>query len=263
MKKLRNKGWPPYERMLDICPNSSARGENTFSPSTFGPHPPPPGKPVPLDDEASLLGDDTATSFVITGDEITPSNAGSSTLISTPPAEKRKLDDGDGAISLTSARSAPPTSSSISVHSSSAAAESEQPKKKKRSNKASSAAPSSRQASNKTSEKMTPFLLVHEMQGSLNQLTSAVTTGLTLDPAAETVRKATAILQQNDDGLTDEDSVILLTVFTKDPATVNTYNTLYKAHLRKPWVEKIINAEKRAELMARRREEQEDREMML
>lgn len=274
MKNFRNAGWAPYQRMLDICPNSTARGDQAFSPATFA-EPPPPSHPhddnpesPALDNETSWTGDDgddgAAMHSAITGEATAFSNTGSSTLISTS-AEKRKLDvNEDGTISLSSVHSAPPTSSGLSVHSSSVAADSEQPKKKKKkSTKASSVAPSSRQGSNKTSEKMTPFLLLHELQGSLNQLTSAVASGLALDPTAETVRKATAVLQQNEDGLSDEDCVILLTVFTKDPATVNTYNSLYKAHLRKPWVTKIINTEKRAELMAKRKEEQEDRMMLL
>lgn len=255
MGKFRNKGWPPYQTMLDICPNSTARGDSSFSPSSFAP--PPPGQLVLDDDEASLPGDDTSSAIYAES-----SNAGSSTLVSAA-AEKRKLDTEDSAISISSAHSVPHTSSAISTHSSSAV-ESEQPRKKKMKSQPSSAAPSSsRRTSNRTSEKMTPLLLAHEMQGSVNQLTSAITTGLTIDPAAETVRKATEILQKNEDGLSDEDSIILLTVFTRDPAIVNIYNSIYKAQLRKPWVAGILSTEKRAMLIAKRKEEQEDRAMAL
>lgn len=252
MKPFKNSGWPPYQKMLDVCPHSLARGANTFSPITHAP-PPPLFDDEPTDGTSGAIND-TATSAATTlfnnASSSTVDNA-SSTVISSS-AQKRKLGAEGSDISIASNRGAPTVSSTTSNHSAVDAAGSDQPKKKQRSTTAaSSSVPSSRRVSNKTSDKMTPLLLAHELQGTLHQLTSAIS----LDPIAEMVRKASAVVQENADGLSDDDIITLLTLFTRDPATVNTYNSLYLPHIRKAWVSKTIQAEKQ-------RERQRDVEML-
>lgn len=240
--------------MLDVCPHSLARGSNSFSPITNAP-PPPLFDDEPTDGTSGAI-DDTATSAAATVFNNASSSSvdnASSTLISSS-AQKRKLGAEGSDISISSSPDAPPDSSAASNHSAVNAAGSDKRRKKQRSTTAaSSSVPSSRRVSNKTSDKMTPFLVIHELQGSLNQLTSAVS----MDPIAELVRKASAVVQENDDKLSDDDVVTLLTLFTRDVGTVNMYNSLYLPKVRKAWVSKIIREERERERQCERRRDAE------
>ncbi|KAF7972118.1 hypothetical protein HWV62_18832 [Athelia sp. TMB] len=253
MKKFKTSGWPLYEKMIDICWSTVPRGAHSFSPSMHLSAASSVDDPEPAGDDTTEDGPANSVMSLANASSFTADNAASSTLISTS-APKRKADDdfdftSDVEVSnISPSHSVPP--SSTSARSSAAVSEKPpRPAKKSKSASKSGGTPSTRNdaSSSRTSDKLTLVLLVHELQGTLNSLTSAVAAGLALDPAAETVRKAVDMLQRNEDGFSDEDCIMLLTIFTREPSYVHTYNGLWRQAFRIQWIKKVLEEEKQRE----------------
>ena len=182
MAQYRNKGWPYLDKFIDMFPNATARGANTFSAMKAAP-------PITLND---TLNDPTA-------DEISTNDSTGNTLINPGPMDtdqhisdttsiftsnsfgKRKLDVITSDEELKTSEDPIPSSKPSPTTA-------EMPAKKKpsslprslpRSKNTSSTHSSQTRAQSSTgtkmtSTKMTPALLAHEIQGSINSLASAV-----------------------------------------------------------------------------------------
>ncbi|KAF8812855.1 hypothetical protein BYT27DRAFT_7251495 [Phlegmacium glaucopus] len=92
-----------------------------------------------------------------------------------------------------------------------------------------------------TSTKMTPTIIAHEIQGSINSLASAVRESGSTDPVAKLRQEAIHCMSDGDDGLSATDKIALIDLFRKDYAAVQTYVALLKHdELRQPWLEKQL-----------------------
>ncbi|KAF8808031.1 hypothetical protein BYT27DRAFT_7338626 [Phlegmacium glaucopus] len=192
---FRNKGWRYFENFQDIIPNASARGANAFSAMQTAP-------PAPLN-ETLDLGEGTI-------DEMSTNNSTGNTLINPMDIDrhesdttstftsnsfgKRKLDvitsdEELNAATTTISENPIPLSSKLS-----SPIVSRGPAKKKTSSLPRSL-PKSRNTSSSqssqpsrvqsTSTKMTPTIIAHEIQGSINSLASAVRESGLTDPVAK------------------------------------------------------------------------------
>jgi hypothetical protein len=250
MAPFHNKGWSYFDKFLDIIPNASARGGHAFSAMRAAP-------PIPIDQAFDLDGLDKGTSGADAPEE-TSSNQnkiadamdvdkegdvetqGTASIISAPSFAKRKLatviSDDDSA-----------SSSKLS-----ASSVTSEPKKKKSATslpsiksapKSKASSPSVRpsksaQGSSRTSSKLSPALLVHEMQGSINTLAAAVRESGATDPVAKLRQEAVHAVSQRDDGLSVADKINILELFRKDYASVQTYLALLEFEdLRKEWLQ--------------------------
>jgi hypothetical protein len=117
----------------------------------------------------------------------------------------------------------------------------------KTSQSSSSTAPSSRlsrtrpSSSKLTSTKLSPGLLVHEMQGSITTLASAVRESGAVDPVAKLRKEAVHAVSVRDDGLSAMDKLTIIEIFRKDYASVQTYLALLEHdEIRKQWLVKQL-----------------------
>jgi hypothetical protein len=100
---------------------------------------------------------------------------------------------------------------------------------------------SSQQRAQSTSTKMTPTLIAHEIQGSINSLASAVRESGLTDPVAKLRQDAIHSVSEGDDGLSSMDKLSIIDLFQKDYAAVQTYTALLKHDgLRQPWLERQL-----------------------
>jgi hypothetical protein len=259
MIPFRTKGWLYFDKSLDIIPNASARGGHAFSAMHAAP-------PIPVDHTFDLDGLDKGTSGADAPGE-TSSNQnkitdamdvdkegdaetqGIAPFISPSSFAKRKLatviSDDDSAI-------APSETSFASSSKLSASSIAPEPMKKKSATSLSSiksapkskaSSPSARpsrsaQGSSRTSSKLSPALLVHEMQGSINTLAAAVRESGATDPVAKLRQEAVHAVSQRDDGLSLADKIKVLELFRKDYASVQTYLALLEFDdVRKGWLQ--------------------------
>lgn len=233
MAPFRNKGWPYFDKMQDIMPNTSARGSNAFSAEHTAP-------PLPLDPEG--ISQDPSVGIKLIDID---SDVDSSTLVSVS-SSKRKLDAiaSEEVVSISSedplaiASSEPVkkkgTKSSSSITSSS--------KSRPHSSRASSSTTPSSQPSRATSSKLTstklsPAVLVHEMQGTISSLAAAVRESGSIDPEAQLRQQAVQSVSHQD-GLSSMEKLKIIELFRKDYASVQTYLGLAQSDdLRKSWLQ--------------------------
>lgn len=92
-----------------------------------------------------------------------------------------------------------------------------------------------------TSAKMTPTLLAHEIQGSLNSLASAVRESGSIDPVSKLRQDAIHHVSDNDDGLTAAEKIALIDLFRNDYPAIQSYIALLQHDdLRLLWLEKQL-----------------------
>ena len=250
MAQYRNKGWPYLEKFIDMFPNTTARGANAFSAMRAAP-------PIPLNDSDTLndpIADEISTNDSAGNTLINPMDtdrhtSDTTSIFTSNSVGKRKLDviasDEELNISGDPVPSSKPSSTAA-----------EMPAKKKASSlpmslptrsKATSSTHSSQAraqtstGTKKTSTKITPALLAHEIQGSINSLASAVRESGLTDPVAKLRQDAIHHVSDGDDGLSGEDLLDIIDLFRKDYAAVQTYMALLNHNnLRKGWLEKQL-----------------------
>jgi hypothetical protein len=106
----------------------------------------------------------------------------------------------------------------------------------------SSSTHSSQPRAQSTSSKMTPTLIAHEIQGSINSLASAVRESGLIDPVAKLRQDAIHHVSDGDDGLSATDKLAIIDLFRKDYTAVQTYIALLEHDgLRQPWLEKQLH----------------------
>jgi hypothetical protein len=264
MVPFRTKGFHYFDKMYDIMPNTTARGGHAFSAMRTMP-PPSLNETAELDilDESAenrvesdthmnTYGDNNGWTFTsmtsagkrklsaITPDDddsematdipsITSELATSSTSFEPGPASK-KITNPSPFISTSSTSRSIPKSISSSLH----------PKPKAAS--APSLRSQPRSFTSKTSTKLTPELLVHEMQGSITSLASAVRDSAATDPVAKLRQDAVHALSVRDDGLSVMDKIAIIELFRTDYASVQTYLALLEHdEIRKQWLLKQLD----------------------
>lgn len=244
MSPYRNTGWVHFEKMLDILPLSTARGDGRFS--AIGAAPPTPAVPAVVHDNTEPVG--TPGAGIMDVDQNSASALGSSTLISTAPQKRKVLDDGtDGSASAFS-RAPPMSSSGLSVASS--VPDSDMPsvpsKRRKSAMPLPSTLPSSHQAaSSKKAVKVSTDIMMHNIQSSINALTSSLTTGMSADPPAETMQRAVNLISSREDGLDDDDRVLIVELFTSNPPLAHAYLGLTSESFRRLWLKKALERERK------------------
>jgi hypothetical protein len=93
----------------------------------------------------------------------------------------------------------------------------------------------------KTSTKLTPELLVHEMQGSITSLASAVRESAATDPVAKLRQQAIHAVSVRDDGLAVMQKITIIELLRNDYASVQTYLALLEHdEIRKEWLLKQL-----------------------
>ena len=239
--------------------NAKARGSHAFSPMNAAP-------------PSQLLEEDAADGGV-PGVETTryvdgmqedsmdvDKEADGSTLVSVS-STKRKLttftSDEDDTVSFTSGNFVPP-SLTMSTSSIPSTAPSSEPSRKKSSasiatsSKSKSKAPSTRpsKAASSSSARrsraakanvISPELLVHEMQGSINQLTATIHDSIDVDPVAKLRQEAVWRAMHTSEGLTDEQKKIIVNKFMGSRTLAQVYLALDDDVFRRNWLRDTCN----------------------
>jgi hypothetical protein len=263
MRPFRNEGWKYFEKLDEIMPNTSARGTYAFSAMNTGATSAP-DEPEEEDEEAGDAPGAAGSSSQDGGannDAMEVDRDGDSTLISASTS-KRKLTSDDDTITLNFGE--PPTSSvNTSTTSFQSSKASSGPSKKKntkstssistsikskpkgapsrRSKASSSISSSSRAGGSRTSGKLSSDLLVHDMQGSINMLTSTVRDSMETDPITKVRQEAVRLLQTRDDGLSPDQKILLFHKFTNQHALTQTYLAIEDDQLRKVWLQQVCD----------------------
>lgn len=262
MAPFHTKGWPYYEKFQEIIPNASVRGSNTFSAM----HTAPPNaldQTIDLDGLDSPLGPSDVGDPQVSGsgakvdiggndnrnisDLIDIDNDGESSMVISASSGKHKLDI-SALMGTLSAEPAPKgnTTTSPSVASSSQSilkSSSGPPSSKAPSSSAKAGWPSHQvpSSSKQTSSKISPTLLVHEMQGTISSLAMAVRDAGATDPVAKLQQEAIHQVSQRDDDLSPKEKLMIIKLFTRDYTSVQTYLALVSFdNLRKAWLVEMI-----------------------
>jgi hypothetical protein len=91
------------------------------------------------------------------------------------------------------------------------------------------------------SSKLTPALLIHEMQGSISTLVVAVQESGATDPVAKLRQDTVHAISQRDDGLSQEEKLSIFELFRVDYASVQTYLALLEYdELQVQWLRKQL-----------------------
>jgi hypothetical protein len=93
----------------------------------------------------------------------------------------------------------------------------------------------------KTSGKFLLDLLVHNMQGSINMLTSTVRDSKESDPVTKVCQTAVWLLQTQDNGLLANQKILLFHKFTNQHALTQTYLVIEDEQLRKAWLQEVCD----------------------
>lgn len=257
MTPFRTKGWPYFDKFYDIMPNTTARGSHSFSAMHTMP-------PLSLNETTDLdILDEHAEDRLEIGTHTNTYEDNSSwTLASTTSAGKRKLsaislDDEMGA-DIPSITSSEMTTSSTDFEPGPAAKKITNPSALASTSSASRSIPKAlslpskasllpslcsqlRSSKSRTSSKLTPELLVHEMQGSITTLASAVRESAATDPVAKLRQEAVHAVSARDDGLSVMDRITIIDLFRTNYASVQTYLALLEHdEIRKQWLLKQL-----------------------
>jgi hypothetical protein len=252
MSRFRNKGWKYFAILDEIMPGSAARGAHAFLPMNTTAS----GEPEEVDDEEGVTeaaGSLDHSSSANTAAMEVDRDGDGSTLIS-PSMSKRKFVTEDDTITLNSGQ-APPSSIHGSVSSLPSSTLSLEPSRKKgskavslssrsqlkvptrRSKAASSGiSSSSRAGSSRGVTNISSDLLVHDMQGSINMLTSTVRDSMESDPVMKVRQSAVRLLQTRDDGLSSQQKILLFHKFSNQHALTQTYLAIDDDELRRAWL---------------------------
>ena len=231
-------------------PHTSARGSHAFSPMNSVP---PSQLPDADEDiEEGHTGADSGSRIRDTEeDAMDIDKEGDSSTFASLSTFKRKhttFASDEDTLSVTSQKppssvaastsSASPSNPAVkrSIKSSSSIATSS---KRKLKSQSAPSLPSSR--SSKTKTKLSPELLVHEMQGSINQLTAAVRDSMDTDPVTKVRQEAVQRMELVDEGLTPEQKVFMLHQFTNNHASAQVYLVIEDEGLRKAWLQSVCN----------------------
>src|ERR1700722_9434373 len=91
-------------------------------------------------------------------------------------------------------------------------------------------------SSKQTSSKISPALLVHEVQGTISTLTAAVRDAGATDPVAKLRQEAIQQVSKRDDGLSSSEKLMIVKMFAQDYSSVQIYLRLTGIDdLRKAW----------------------------
>jgi len=261
MGRFRNEGWVYFEQLQEIMPNATARGSHAFSPMNTAPP-----KQLLVEDEAeegAAPVETTGHVDTVRGHPMDVDQDGDgSTLVSTSTT-KRKLatlaSEEDDTVSFSSGN---PVVSSFNVSASSipSTVPSSEPSRKKSSpsiatsskkkskapsslpSKATSAASSGRgRGRTSTSTKLSSELLVHEVQGTINQLTATVRDSIDADPVTRVRQDAVRRAMQESEGLTDAQKKVVVNRFTTSHASAQVYLALDDDDFRRSWLQDICN----------------------
>jgi hypothetical protein len=99
-------------------------------------------------------------------------------------------------------------------------------------------------SSGQTSLKLSPALLVDEMQGTISGLAAAVKESGATDPVAKLRQEAVHIVSQRDDNLSRIEKITIIKLFRMDYPSVQTYLALLDHNkLRRQWLQKQLDRE--------------------
>jgi hypothetical protein len=180
-------------------------------------------------------------------------DAEESTLISPASSSKRKLtsDEDD---TLTFQSGYPPlTPTATSTSSVRFSDQSSEPSRKKSARSTSSVATSAKsqlkvapsrqsratrsaQSSSESRAPLSSHMLVHEMHGSINMLTTTLRDTAMIDPVTKVRQDAVNHILNRDDGLTDDQKLQLINMFTATHALNQTYLVFSDRALRRRWL---------------------------
>ena len=229
MAPFHNKGWQYFQKLDEIMPNMNARGSHAFSVMNTAP------PSAPEDDDAEEVaagvsgssGQDSHTN----DDAMEVDRDGYASTLISAQTSKCKLILDDDTVTLDSGSRGPPTSSeNTSMTSLPSSTLSLEPSHKNSTKLISSISTSSKlqlkgapsrhsKASTsvsfsshgmKTSGKFSSDLLVHDMQGSINMLTSTVRDSMESDPVTKVRQHTVWLLQTRDDGLSANQKILSL-----------------------------------------------------
>jgi hypothetical protein len=89
------------------------------------------------------------------------------------------------------------------------------------------------------SEKLSSEIKVHDMQGSINLLTTTFQTSMKSDPVTKVYQKAVGLLQTRDDGLSHKQKVTLFHMFTDRHSVAQTYIAIVDDDLHQMWLQEL------------------------
>jgi len=92
-----------------------------------------------------------------------------------------------------------------------------------------------------TSTKMSSELLVHEVQGTINQLTATVRDSIDADPVTKVRQDAVRRAMQESEGLTDAQKKIIVNRFMTSHASAQVYLALDDDVFRRSWLQDTCN----------------------
>ena len=253
MAPFCNKGWQYFEMLAEIMPNASVRGSHAFSAMNTT----PPGAPEGNDDAegvearaASSSGQDSHTN----NDVMEVNREGDVSTLISASTSKCKLTSDDDTTTCNSGSGGPPTNTSVtSVPSSTPSSEPSRKKivkltssistssklQLKRATSHHSKALTSVSSSSCSTKTISSDLLVHDMQESINMLTSTVHDSMDSDPVTKVHQTAVWLLQTQDDGLSGEQKIMLFHKFTNQHALTQTYLALDDKQLRRVWLQDL------------------------
>jgi hypothetical protein len=261
MAPFCNKGWKYFDQFQEIMPGSTARGSHAFSAVTTA----PPSQEFGDDNDEG--GSGRASISCTKGSREEPMDVDkevdSSTFISAS-AGKRKLatiTSEEDTVASSSDQPQPP-SSATSILSRQSSMLSDEPSRKKAAGVASSIASSSqlrskasssccskgassihssgRASGSKTVAKLSSELVVHKVQGSINSLTATVRNSMSIDPVTKVRQDALRMLQTRDDGLTEDQEVMMYHKIAANHALAQVYLALDKPVLRRKWLQVVL-----------------------
>jgi len=243
-------------------PGSTARGSHAFSPATSAP-------PIQkLDDDDDEGGSGGASIGCAKGSREEPMDVDkevevdSSTSVSAS-ATKRKLatiTSEEDTFASSSEQPQPP-STVTSIPSQSSMVPDEPSRKKaaivassvvssskshpkvpssRRSKGPSSVHSSGRAGGSKTVAKISSELVIHKVQGSINSLTATVRDSMSIDPVTKVRQDALRMLQTRDDGLTEDQEVMMYHKIAANHALAQVYLALDKPVLRRKWLQEVL-----------------------
>jgi hypothetical protein len=90
------------------------------------------------------------------------------------------------------------------------------------------------------SEKLSSEIMVHNMQGSINFLTSTVQTTMESDPVMKVHQEVVTLTQMRNDGLSPKQKVALFHLFTDKHAVAQTYIAIVDDGLCQMWLWEFV-----------------------
>ena len=261
MAPFRNKGWKYFDQFQEIMPGTTARGSHAFSAATCAP---PPQERDDEDDEGRSSGASISRTEGLSEEPMDVNTEVNSSASTSASATKRKLatiTSGEDTVASSSEQPQPP-SSVTSIPSRQSSMLPDEPSRKKvaivassvvsssksrpkapsshRSKRPSSLHSSDRAGSSKTVAKISSELVVHEVQGSINSLTATVRDSMSIDPVTKVRQDALRMLQTRDDGLTEDQEVMMYHKIAANHALAQVYMALDKPVLRRKWLQEVL-----------------------